>query len=64
MDATQRKAGLTLIVIGAVFMPLAPIAGGLIDSAAVRSSASLATSLGGLLFTIGCIRIAQAKGQP
>jgi len=64
MDAALKKSGLTLIVIGLVFMPLAPIAGGLFESATIRSSASLATSLGGAIFTFGCIRIAVAKGQP
>ena len=64
MDAALKKSGTMLIVVGLVFMPLAPLAGGLVESAAIRHSGSLATSFGAAIFTVGCIQIAKAKGQP
>ena len=64
MDAALKKSGLTFIIVGLVCMPLGPIAGGLFESDRIRSSGSLATSLGAAIFTFGCIRIALAKGQP
>jgi hypothetical protein len=64
MDATLKKSGVTLVVIGLLFMPLAPLAGGLIESDSIRRSAALATTFGLAMFVYGCIRIAVAKGQP
>ena len=64
MDAALKKSGLTLIVVGLLFTPLAPIIGGTIESAAVRNGASLATTFGVAIFTYGCVQIAKAKGQP
>jgi hypothetical protein len=64
MDAALKKSGLTLVVIGLCFTPIAPVVGGLVESSAIRQMASLATSLGTLIFIYGCIQIAKAKGQP
>ncbi len=60
----MKKSGLTLALIGLAFSPLAPLAGGLIESASIRRSAALATTFGVALLVYGCIRIARAKGQP
>ncbi len=64
MDAALKKSGLTFVVVGLVFMPLAPIIGGTVDSGVIRHSASLATTFGVAIFIYGCIQIAKAKGQP
>jgi hypothetical protein len=64
MDAALKSAGGKLIVVGVLFMPLAPLAGGLVESAAIRHAGSLATSFGAAIFTVGCIQVARAKGQP
>lgn len=64
MDAALKKTGLTAVVFGLVCAPVAPVAGALIESAAVRHSASLVTSLGFAVFVYGCIQLARAKGQP
>jgi hypothetical protein len=63
MEASLKKTGLTLVVVGLAFSSLAPITGGLVESSAVRSGGSLAASFGAILFTFGCIQIAKAKGQ-
>jgi hypothetical protein len=64
MDANAKKSALTFMAIGLLFQPLAPIAGGVIESDAIRRSASLATTFGVALFVYGCIQLAKAKGQP
>ena len=64
MDATLRKSGLTLVVIGIAVSAIAPAAGGLIASGAIRSAAANAAWLGTLIVLYGCVQIAKAKGQP
>lgn len=64
MDANLKKTALTLIVIGVVTMPLAPLAGGLVESDSIRRMAALATTFGFGAFLFGCSRLALAKGQP
>lgn len=64
MDAKLKKSGVTLIAVGIGFEILAPVTGGLVESAAVRSAGSLAAVFGTLLFLYGCVQIAKAKGQP
>lgn len=64
MDANDKKSGLTLALIGLLFSPLAPLAGGLIESGAIRHGASLATTFGLVLLLYGSVRIAKAKGHP
>lgn len=64
MDADLKKSAVPLIVTGLVFMPAAPIVGGLVDSGSIRHGAALLTSFGFAIFILGCIRLARAKGQP
>ncbi len=64
MDAKLKKSAVTLMVVGLLFTPLAPIAGGLVESDAIRRSAALATTFGTAIFVFGCIHLAKAKGQP
>ena len=64
MDATLKKQGLTMVVAGLVICSLAPLAGGLVESAAIRNAASFAPALGQMVVVFGCIQIAKAKGRP
>lgn len=64
MDAELKKAGTTLIAVGLLFQPVAPITGALVESATVRHSGALATTFGVAIFVFGCVKIARAKGQP
>jgi len=64
MDSSLRKNGLTLVVVGLAFSAIAPLAGGLIESAAIRRAASPCAGIGALFFVYGCIQIAKAKGHP
>lgn len=64
MDAVLKKQGITLLIAGVVISAIAPTAGGLIESSAIRSAASTAGGLGLLVFIYGCVQIAKAKGQP
>jgi len=53
-----------MVVVGIAVSAIAPIAGGLVESAVVRQSASLCAVFGTLIFLYGCVQIAKAKGQP
>lgn len=64
MDAALKKSGVTLVFVGVALTPIAPIAGALVASDTLRHVASLASSAAAAVFVFGCIRIAQAKGQP
>jgi len=64
MDAALKRNGLTLAIAGIAISAIAPLAGGLVESASIRHAASFAAPVGTLLFLYGCIRIARAKGQP
>ena len=64
MDENLRKTGLSLVVVGLAFSAVAPITGGLVESAAIRKAASLCAGIGTLFFVYGCVQIAKAKGQP
>lgn len=64
MDAALKKSGTSLLGVGLLFLPIAPIVGGTVENATVRHSAALATSFGFAMFLFGCIHIAKAKGQP
>lgn len=59
-----KKQGLTLVVVGIAVSAIAPLTGGLVESAAIRSVGANAAWLGTLVFIYGCIQIAKAKGQP
>lgn len=64
MDVALKNSGLTLIVIGVAFSAIAPMAGALIESSAIRIAASTSAGFGALIFLYGCVQIAKAKGQP
>ena len=49
---------------GLAFSAIAPLAGGLIESAAIRRAVAPCAGFGALFFVYGCIQLAKAKGQP
>ncbi len=64
MDANAKKQGLTIALVGIGVSFIAPLTGGLVESASVRQMGSYAAPLGILLCIYGCIQIAKAKGHP
>ena len=64
MDAAAlKKNGLILVIVGIVICSIAPLTGGLVESAAIRKAGSFAPVFGQLIVVYGCMQIAKGKGQ-
>jgi len=64
MDSSVKKQVITLLIIGVAFSAMAPLAGGLVESAAIRKMASYGPVIGNVACMYAGILIARAKKQP
>ena len=64
MDSTVKKQVVTLLIVGVAFSAMAPLAGGLVESARIRQMATYGPVIGNVICMYAGLLITRAKRQP